>query len=34
MTKLHTIGLIDTHAGGDVSRIVFTGVKELEGENV
>lgn len=34
MNKPHTIGLIDTHAGGDVSRIVFTGVKELEGNSV
>ncbi|WP_321468255.1 proline racemase family protein [Halarcobacter sp.] len=34
MTKPHEIGLIDTHAGGDVSRIVFTGIKELPGESV
>jgi trans-L-3-hydroxyproline dehydratase len=40
MTKLeeiksaHKIGLIDTHAGGDVSRIVFTGVKQIQGNNV
>jgi len=34
MNKPHTIGLIDTHAGGDVSRIVFTGINQLEGFSV
>ncbi len=33
-SKLHKIGLIDTHAGGDVSRIVFSGVKNLPGKTV
>jgi proline racemase len=34
MNKPHIIGLIDTHAGGDVSRIVFTGINQLEGLTV
>lgn len=34
MNKPHTIGLIDTHASGDVSRIVFTGINQLEGLSV
>jgi proline racemase len=34
MIKAHKIGLIDTHAGGDVSRIVFSGIKKLQGSNV
>ena len=34
MKKSHTIGLIDTHAGGDVSRIVFDGITDLPGDTV
>lgn len=34
MSNVHKIGLIDTHAGGDVSRIVFSGIKNLEGNSV
>lgn len=30
----YKIQLLDTHAGGDVSRIVIGGVKEIPGENV
>jgi len=33
-SKEHKIGLIDTHAGGDVSRIIFSGVKKLPGKTV
>lgn len=34
MKKSHSIGLIDTHAGGDVSRIVFDGIADLPGNTV
>lgn len=34
MNKPHVLGLLDTHAGGDVSRIVFSGIKQLEGNSV
>ena len=34
MNRPHKIGLLDTHAGGDVSRIVFTGIDKLKGKNV
>ena len=33
-SKEYKIGLIDTHAGGDVSRIVFDGIKKLPGKTV
>ena len=33
-SKQYKIGLIDTHAGGDVSRIVFDGIKKLPGKTV
>ncbi len=33
-TKQYKIGLIDTHAGGDVSRIIFEGIKKLPGKTV
>ena len=34
MKNLHTIRLLDTHAGGDVSRIVTGGIDALPGATV
>ena len=34
MSRQLSLHLMDTHAGGDVSRIVYAGVKALPGENV
>ena len=34
MKNLHTIQLLDTHAGGDVSRIVTGGIDALPGATV